>query len=99
VGEKGGPTDPLWTGTSYREYELWHERYPGVLTALEEDFAGAMAARRSEGSRVLALAELGPFPGRTSGDGEPTVALSPAPLGPYAVAELPGKAGMDGSEV
>ena len=36
---RDGRADLLWTGTSYREYELWRERYPGALTALEEDFA------------------------------------------------------------
>ena len=34
--EKGRPADLLWSGTSFREYELWRERYPGELTALEE---------------------------------------------------------------
>ena len=27
--EKGRPADLLWTGTAFREYELWRERYPG----------------------------------------------------------------------
>ena len=43
--EKGRTPDLLWTGTSFREYELWRERYAGALTALEEDFAKAMAER------------------------------------------------------
>jgi WD40 repeat protein len=34
--------DFLWTGTAFREYQLWRERYPGGLTALEEAFARAM---------------------------------------------------------
>ena len=40
--EKGRTPDLLWTGTAYDEYELWRERYPGALTAVEEDFASAM---------------------------------------------------------
>ena len=33
---------PLWTGTAYREFRLWSERYPGGLTESEEAFAAAM---------------------------------------------------------
>ena len=40
--EKGRTADLLWTGTAFQEYELWRERYPGALTAIEEDFAKAM---------------------------------------------------------
>ncbi len=55
--ERGRPVDLLWSGTSFREYELWRERYPGALTALEEDFARSMAgrARRQKRRRRLAL--------------------------------------------
>ena len=43
--EKGRTSDLLWTGTAFQEYELWRGRYAGALTALEEDFARAMAER------------------------------------------------------
>ncbi len=43
--EKGRTSDLLWTGTAFQEYELWRGRYAGALTALEEDFARAMADR------------------------------------------------------
>ena len=43
--EKGRPADLLWSGTSFRELALWRERYPGALTALEEQFARAMTSR------------------------------------------------------
>ncbi len=43
--ERGQPEDLLWTGTSYREYELWRERYAGQLTTSESAFAQAMTAR------------------------------------------------------
>jgi WD40 repeat protein len=43
--EKSRSPDLLWSGTAFREYELWRERYPGRLTALEEDFAKAMVER------------------------------------------------------
>lgn len=36
--------DFLWTGTAYREFQLWRERYPGNLTETEEEFAEAMTA-------------------------------------------------------
>ena len=43
--EKGRKADLLWTGTAYTEYELWRSRYPGALTALEQDFARSMRDR------------------------------------------------------
>jgi WD40 repeat protein len=56
--EKGRPDDLLWTGTSEREFELWRERYPGALTAVESDFTEAMVeyARRGRRRRRLAAA-------------------------------------------
>jgi WD40 repeat protein len=63
-GEKGKPEDLLWTGTSYQEYQLWRERYPGKLSSLEEAFAGSMASllerkrrrrRAAVGSILVAL--------------------------------------------
>jgi len=58
--ERGRPEDLLWTGTSYREYELWRERYAGQLSAGEESFAGAMTdrARRRQRQRRLAVATV-----------------------------------------
>jgi WD40 repeat protein len=58
--EKGRPDDLLWTGTSEREFELWQERYPGALTALEGDFAQAMVhrARRRRRRRHLTVASV-----------------------------------------
>jgi WD40 repeat protein len=40
--QRGRAEDFLWTGTAFREYQLWRERYPGGLTAVEEAFARAM---------------------------------------------------------
>ena len=51
--DKGRPADLLWTGTSYREFELWRERYAGSLTVIEEDFARAMAERAQRRKRRL----------------------------------------------
>ena len=56
--ERGRPSELLWTGSPYREFVLWRERYPGGLTALEEEFAGAMsglATRRRRRRRVVAF--------------------------------------------
>jgi WD40 repeat protein len=53
--EKGRTSDLLWTGTTYREYQLWRERYPGPLTALEEDFARTMAERAKRRRRLRRL--------------------------------------------
>ena len=50
--------DLLWTGTAFREFQLWHERYPGGLTEVEESFARAMAtkAERKKRRRRFAVA-------------------------------------------
>jgi serine/threonine protein kinase/WD40 repeat protein len=45
--QKGRTDDLLWTGTAYREFELWRERYPGGLSRSETSFAAAMAARET----------------------------------------------------
>jgi serine/threonine protein kinase/WD40 repeat protein len=58
--EKSRTPDLLWSGTAFREFELWRERYPGKLTALEEDFAAALVgrARRQKRLRRLAVASV-----------------------------------------
>jgi serine/threonine protein kinase/WD40 repeat protein len=53
--EKGKPDDLLWTGTSFREYQLWQERYPGGLSDVEETFAKAMVVRATHRRRVRRL--------------------------------------------
>jgi len=50
--EKGRSADLVWSGTSFREFELWRERYPGHLTALEEQFATAMTNRAQRMRRL-----------------------------------------------
>ena len=57
--EHGRHDDRLWTGTAFREYQLWRERYPGGLTATEESFASAMtsfAGRRRRRRRMAVTA-------------------------------------------
>jgi len=54
--EKGRTSDLLWTGTAFQEYELWRGRYAGALTALEEDFAKAMAEKARRRKRRLTAA-------------------------------------------
>ena len=59
--ERGRREDLLWTGASYLEYRAWRARYPGRLSALEEDFTGAMTAladRRRRRRRALTAAAL-----------------------------------------
>ncbi|MBD3222328.1 protein kinase [bacterium] len=55
--DKGRTDDLLWTGTAYREFLLWRERYPGGLTRLEEEFARRMSAsaRRRRRRRRLGV--------------------------------------------
>jgi DNA-binding winged helix-turn-helix (wHTH) protein/WD40 repeat protein len=43
--------DLLWTGSAYREYALWRERYPGGLSELEEEYSRAMTAHAKRRSR------------------------------------------------
>jgi DNA-binding winged helix-turn-helix (wHTH) protein len=53
--------DLLWTGSAFREYEMWRERYPGGLTDVEENFGAAMsrsAKRRARRRRIAATAVL-----------------------------------------
>jgi serine/threonine protein kinase/WD40 repeat protein len=51
--DKDRPADLLWTGTSYREFELWRERYAGGLTTVEGDFARAMEERARRRKRLV----------------------------------------------
>ncbi len=50
--ERSRTGDLLWTGTAYQEYVLWRGRYAGALTALEEEFARAMAERAQRQRRL-----------------------------------------------
>ena len=49
--------DLLWTGSAYREFTVWRDRYPGGLSDVEEAFAEAMMslARRSQRRRRIAV--------------------------------------------
>ena len=56
--ERGRADDLLWTGTSFREYELWRERYRGRMTTTEEAYAVAMEshAAKQQSRRRMAVA-------------------------------------------
>ena len=65
---RGKPEDLLWTGTSFREYELWRERYAGTLSEAErhvrarDDRARGLpppAAPRRRGRRHRRVADRG----------------------------------------
>ncbi|HSN54691.1 MAG TPA: AAA family ATPase, partial [Candidatus Sulfomarinibacteraceae bacterium] len=59
--EHGRSDDLLWSGSAYREYAVWRDRYPGGLTELEEAFATAMTSlstRRRRRRRIAAAAAL-----------------------------------------
>jgi WD40 repeat protein len=55
------PEDLLWTGTSFKEYELWRERYSGGLSAGEEAFATAMRTKAERRKRQRRMALTGAF--------------------------------------
>ena len=59
--DRGQPEDLLWTGTSFKEFELWKERYAGGLSAQEEAFAAAMRERAQRQRRRRRLALTGAF--------------------------------------
>ena len=52
--------DLLWSGSAYREFVVWRERYPGGLSELEEAFGSAVVelAGRRRRRRRLAVAGL-----------------------------------------
>ena len=57
--EHDRPEDRLWTGTAFREFQLWSERYPGGLTDTEEAFGDSMTAlagRRRRRRRIAVAA-------------------------------------------
>ncbi len=57
--ERGRSDDMIWTGSSYREFASWRERYPGGLSDTEEAFSNAMTAlagRRRRSRRVVVAA-------------------------------------------
>jgi WD40 repeat protein len=58
--DRGRPDDLLWTGSSYREFALWRERYAGGLTTTEDAFADAARklAGRTRRRRRFAVAAL-----------------------------------------
>jgi WD40 repeat protein len=49
--ERDRPADLLWTGSAYREFQVWRERYPGALSEIEQAYADAMAAYAARGRR------------------------------------------------
>jgi WD40 repeat protein len=54
--DRGRAEDLLWTGPSYQEFAVWKTRYPGALSTLEEDYAGAMTGRATRQRRRRRLA-------------------------------------------
>ncbi len=50
--------DMLWTGSAYREFAVWRERYSGVLSKIEVAFSAAMTsyAKRRKRLRRIAVA-------------------------------------------
>jgi WD40 repeat protein len=59
-GEHQRSDDLLWTGSAFREFSVWRERYPGGLTETEEAFASAMTSlatrRRRRRRKAVAAA-------------------------------------------
>jgi WD40 repeat protein len=54
--ERGRPEDLLWSGTAYRDFAVWRERYPGGLSQTEEAFADASERRAGRTRRVRQIA-------------------------------------------
>ena len=49
--ERGRSEDLLWSGTTYRDFVVWRERYPGPLSANESAFARASEQLLLKGRR------------------------------------------------
>lgn len=58
--ERGRADDLLWTGTAFRDFAIWRERYPGALSKTEEAFAEAAtkATGRKRRQRRIAFASI-----------------------------------------
>jgi WD40 repeat protein len=56
--ERERSADLLWTGMAFREFELWRDRYPGQLTALEHEFARAMTEKALRRKRLVRASAL-----------------------------------------
>jgi len=59
--ERDRSDDLLWSGSAFREYALWRERYPGRLSELEEAFGRSMtelAGRRRRRRRLAVTAAI-----------------------------------------
>jgi DNA-binding winged helix-turn-helix (wHTH) protein/WD40 repeat protein len=59
--ERGRTDDLLWSGSAFREYAVWRERYPGRLSELEEAFGRSMvelAGRRRRRRRLAVTAAI-----------------------------------------
>jgi len=59
--ERHESEDLLWTGTAYKEFELWQGRYPGGLTETEEAFGAAMVTRDRHRRRRRRIALVSSF--------------------------------------
>jgi WD40 repeat protein/tRNA A-37 threonylcarbamoyl transferase component Bud32 len=59
--ERGRPADLLWMGSPYHDFQLWRERYPGGLTAIEEAFAQAMIANAERRRRFRRMSVAAAF--------------------------------------
>jgi WD40 repeat protein len=59
--ERGRLADLLWTGTSFSEFKVWRERYPGRLSSTEEAFARAMVTHSDRRRRRRRLAVASAF--------------------------------------
>jgi WD40 repeat protein len=56
--DRSRPPELLWTGNSYREFMVWQSRYPGLLTALEQEYVTAMRAHAERRKRTARLAGI-----------------------------------------
>jgi WD40 repeat protein len=59
--ERGRTDDLLWSGSAFREFAVWRERYPGRLSGLEDAFGHAMvelAGRRRRRRRLAVTAAI-----------------------------------------
>jgi WD40 repeat protein len=59
--ERGRNNDLLWTGSAFREFQMWREHYPGGLTEVEQAFEAAMKAAAARRQKRIRFAVASSF--------------------------------------
>ena len=78
--DRGQPEDLLWSGTAYRDFAVWKERYSGGLSATEEAFASAAESARGAPAPATTVGGGGGGHGGGGRGGDDVRALARRPM-------------------